>query len=63
MMIAGINDDGHADGIGTYASFNCPSDLAVDPYGNVIVADASNNVIRMISPTGMDIIGMLFVFF
>jgi hypothetical protein len=37
---------------GPFAQFNIPSGIAVDGYGNVIVADALNNRIRMITPQG-----------
>ena len=41
------------DGIGIYATFNSPSNVAVDAYGNVYVADRSNNKIRKVSPQGV----------
>jgi sugar lactone lactonase YvrE len=43
--IAGTS--GSADGAGTNALFNLPYDVAVDGTGNLYVADASNNTIRM----------------
>jgi len=39
---------GGVDGAGESASFNNPNDVAVDLYGNVYVADSSNNKIRKI---------------
>lgn len=44
---------GSADGVGTAARFNFPAQLAVDPMGNVFVADTYNHTIRRITPAGM----------
>ena len=44
---------GSADGTGTAASFNDPAGLAVDPSGNVYVADAGNDTIREVTPAGV----------
>ncbi len=44
---------GAADGQGAAARFSSPGSLAVDPSGNVYVADSGNHVIRKISSTGM----------
>jgi len=41
---------GSNNGVGEGASFNQPQGLAVDASGNVYVADAGNNLIRMIGP-------------
>ncbi|MGP8200551.1 MAG: MBG domain-containing protein [Limisphaerales bacterium] len=45
---AGI--EGYNDGTGTNAIFNLPNGTAVDTNGNVYVADANNDTIRMITP-------------
>lgn len=46
--LAGTTVAGSANGSGTSASFNYPTGVAVDSAGNVYVADANNNEIRMI---------------
>jgi sugar lactone lactonase YvrE len=43
---AGGTASGHADGIGTAATFNSPGGVAVDASGNLYIADSSNNLIR-----------------
>ena len=43
---------GSADGTGTAARFLYLSDVAVDPSGNVYVADTNNDTIRKITPDG-----------
>lgn len=43
---------GHNDGPGNEAQFNTPTQIAVDLDGNLIVADRSNHVIRMVRPDG-----------
>lgn len=44
---------GYNDATGLAAQFNRPCGLAVDPAGNVFVADTYNSVIRMITPGGV----------
>ena len=44
---------GSVDGTGSAARFNGPYGIAVSTAGTVYVADRSNNLIRMISPTGL----------
>ncbi len=44
---------GSADGLGTNATFNGPSGLAVDGSGNVYVADSNNQTIRVITSGGI----------
>jgi sugar lactone lactonase YvrE len=43
---------GSTDGLGTEARFSNPYGVALDASGNVYVADANNNKIRKISPSG-----------
>ena len=51
-ILAGSGGPGTADGTGSAASFNAPAGRAVDPEGNVYVADLANNEIRKITPAG-----------
>lgn len=43
---------GHADGTGAAATFFNPASIAVDPVGNLYVADVNNFTIRRITPAG-----------
>ena len=46
--LAGSATSGSKDGIGTSASFNRPSGLAIDGSGNLYISDQSNNEIRKV---------------
>jgi len=50
--LAGYAGDG---GLATAATLNAPSGLAVDPAGNVYIADTQNNAIRKVSASTGDI--------
>jgi gliding motility-associated-like protein len=51
--IAGSGYPGFKNGAGTSASFDNLVGIAVDPLGNVYVADEGNNAIRKITPAGV----------
>jgi len=50
---AGNDIPGSADAKGGKASFNCPSKITVDHFGNLYVADELNNKIRKITSDGI----------
>ncbi len=45
-------ETGHADGVGSNATFYAPHGVATDKAGNTYVADYGNNTIRKVTPTG-----------
>ncbi|MEI6871718.1 MAG: autotransporter-associated beta strand repeat-containing protein, partial [Verrucomicrobiota bacterium] len=44
---------GGNDGTGSAARFNCPIGIAVDPAGNLVVADNAGSLVRLVTPTGV----------
>jgi gliding motility-associated-like protein len=52
-IFAGSGAQGNSDGPAQAASFYNPRGLAIDPAGNIYVADQANNLIRKITPTGV----------
>ena len=48
---------GSVDGTGSAATFIYPLGVAVSTLGTIYVADYYNNLIRMISPTGIALLG------
>lgn len=51
--LAGNGAFGYAEGLGAEAEFKHPNAVAVDPSGNVYVADTENNMVRKITPAGV----------
>jgi DNA-binding beta-propeller fold protein YncE len=52
-VLAGSGAAGAGNGTGAGATFNNPNNLSVDALGNVYVNDSSNNLIRVVSPSGV----------
>lgn len=50
---AGTGVSGDTDGPGTVAQFNNPTGVAIDPNGNVYIADQGQHKIRKITPSGV----------
>ena len=50
--VAGSGAPGNNDGIGSASTFNGPMGVACDAAGNVYVADAGNETVRKVTPTG-----------
>ncbi|MFN8556906.1 MAG: NHL repeat-containing protein [Dehalococcoidia bacterium] len=48
-LFAGTGERGYADGLGRSAQFNGPHGVAIDPAGNVYVADLGNNLVRRVT--------------
>jgi trimeric autotransporter adhesin len=46
---AGYSGDG---GPATQAQLNAPQGMAIDPYGDIFIADTGNNVVREVTPDG-----------
>lgn len=51
--LAGSNNPGLVDGIGSMAKFNNPAGMVIDPSGNLYVSDHANHSIRKITPRGI----------
>jgi sugar lactone lactonase YvrE len=49
--VAGSGAASWADGVGTNAAFNSPIGLAVDARGNILVAESSNQRVRLLQPS------------
>jgi sugar lactone lactonase YvrE len=51
--VAGSGVGGYVDGPGKSAQFNSPEGIALDPQGNMYVADYDNALIRKVTPAGV----------
>ncbi len=50
--VAGYSGDG---GLATAATFNSPEGVAIDPAGNLVIADSGNNVIRRVQQPSISV--------
>lgn len=50
--LAGSVSPGFVDAVGAAARFNAPRGIALEASGNLVIADASNNRVRRVTPTG-----------
>lgn len=53
LLAGAIGGAGYLDGTGAAARFDAPRGVAVDPAGNLFVADGTNHIIRRITPAGV----------
>jgi sugar lactone lactonase YvrE len=51
-LAGAIGPVGSADGTGSAAKFNSPNGAAVDPSGNIYIAEPNSNTIRKVTPAG-----------
>lgn len=52
-LAGSVNAAGSADGTGAEARFNFPNSIALDPSGNLVVADVNNHILRRVTPAGV----------
>jgi len=52
-LLAGVFNRGNKDGFGKAASLRAPAGIGSDAFGNVFVADNTNQTIRKITPAGL----------
>lgn len=51
--LAGSGSAGYAEGTGTAASFNLPTEVTLDGSGNILISDTLDQVVRSITPAGV----------